>query len=48
MEIRDFLRYERPVGVTIVGGNGIGTIANWQDEKPGDHDLRLSRLIPNA
>ena len=48
MEIREFIRNERPIGVTIVGGNGIGTIANWNDEKPGDHDLRLSRLLNNS
>lgn len=46
-EIRDFLRYERPVRLTIVGSNGIATLSNDADEKPGDHDLRLSRLLNN-
>ncbi|NNE68047.1 MAG: hypothetical protein HKN33_15905 [Pyrinomonadaceae bacterium] len=47
-EIRDFMRYERPIRLTIVAGNGIGTLANDADEKPGDHDLRLSRLVNNT
>ena len=44
-EIREFMRNERPIRLTIVGGNGIGTLSNEKDEKPGDHDLRLSRLV---
>ena len=47
-EIRDFMRYERPIRLTIVGGNGIGTLANESDERPGDHDLRLRRLLNNV
>lgn len=47
-ELRDFFRYERPIRLTIVAGNGIGTISNELDEKPGDHDLRLSRLVNNT
>lgn len=38
-EIRDFLRYEKPVTVTVVGTNGIATISNGEYELVGDHDM---------
>jgi len=47
-DIRDFLRYERPVRLTIVGGNGIGTLSNDLDENPGDHDFKLRKLLNNS
>ncbi len=47
-EIRDFLRYERPVRLTIVASNGIGTLGNDKDENPGDHDFKLRRLLNNT
>lgn len=47
-EIREFMRNERPIRLTIVAGNGIGTLSNDKDERPGDHDLRLSRLLNNT
>ena len=44
-EITDFLRYERPIRLTIVAGNGIGTLSNELDEQVGDHDFKLKRLL---
>ncbi len=32
-EIRDFFRYERPIRLTIVAGNGIGTLSNERNLK---------------
>ncbi len=39
MEVRDFLRYEKPVRVTLVGTNGIATISTNEYELIGDHDI---------
>ena len=47
-EIREFLRYERPIRITVVGSNGIATISNDQDENPGDHDFKFRRLLNNT
>lgn len=44
-EIRDFLRYERPIRITVVGSSGIATLSNDKDEDPGDHDFKLRRLL---
>ena len=38
-EIREFLRNERPVRVTIVGSNGIATLSNEDYELVGDGDI---------
>jgi len=47
-EIREFLRYERPIRITVVGSNGIATISNDKDENPGDHDFKLRKLLNNT
>lgn len=38
-EIRDFLRYEKPVRITVVGSNGIATLSNEEYELVGDLDI---------
>ena len=38
-EIRDFLRYEKPVRITVVASNGIATLGNEYDELIGDYDI---------
>lgn len=38
-EIREFLRNERPVRVTVVGSNGIATLSNEDYELVGDGDV---------
>ncbi len=38
-EIRDFLRYEKPVRLTVVGTNGIATLSNDNYEAVGDYDV---------
>lgn len=37
-EIREFLRYEKPVRLTLVGSNGIATLSNDSYELVGDLD----------
>lgn len=38
-DIRDFLRYEKPVRITVVASNGIATLSNDHNELIGDHDI---------
>ncbi|NOT49099.1 MAG: hypothetical protein HOP17_15270 [Acidobacteria bacterium] len=38
-EIREFLRNERPVRITVVGSNGIATLSNEDYELIGDADV---------
>lgn len=39
VEIRDFLRYEKPVRITVVGSNGIASLSNDEYELVGDLDI---------
>jgi hypothetical protein len=39
MEIRDFLRYEKPIRVTVVASNGIATLSTDEYESVGNHDV---------
>jgi hypothetical protein len=38
-EVRDFLRYEKPVRITVVASNGVATLGNEYDELVGDYDI---------
>lgn len=38
-EIREFIRNERPIRITVVGSNGIATLSNEDYELVGDADI---------
>jgi hypothetical protein len=38
-EVKDFLRYEKPVRITVVKSNGIATLHNEDYELVGDSDI---------